>query len=103
MFEKCVFSVPGENGSNKGSSVSLRAQDSIPSKAPSSAQSEASLGEDEPEGDSEAIETNQTVEAPGTPSPPLSPAASDTSETRSSMVKQPSETSWREVTVSGGE
>ncbi|XP_043288182.1 dentin sialophosphoprotein isoform X2 [Venturia canescens] len=89
----------GEDGSNKGSSVSLRAQDSIPSKA----QSEASLGEDEPEVDNEAIETNQTVEVPGTPSPPLSPAASDISETQSSMVNQPSETSWREVTVSGGE
>ncbi|XP_014473094.1 PREDICTED: dentin sialophosphoprotein [Dinoponera quadriceps] len=94
----------GEDGSsNKGSSISLRAQDTALSKAPSSAQSEASLtGDGETEQD--AAEGNRSEEAPTTPSPPLSPAASDISEPQSTLVSQTTqEAAWREVTVSGGE
>ncbi|XP_032673861.1 dentin sialophosphoprotein [Odontomachus brunneus] len=94
----------GEDGSsNKGSSISLRAQDTALSKAPSSAQSEASFtGDGETEQD--AAEGNRCEEAPATPSPPLSPAASDISEPQSTLVSQATqEPTWREVTVSGGE
>lgn len=96
--------ISGEDGSsNKGSSISLRAQDTALSKAPSSAQSEASLtGDGETEQD--VAEGNRCEEAPATPSPPLSPAASDISEPQSTLVSQATqEPTWREVTVSGGE
>ncbi|EFN79558.1 5'-AMP-activated protein kinase subunit gamma-2 [Harpegnathos saltator] len=97
----------GEDGSsNKGSSISLRAQDPTLSKAPSSAQSEASLtGDGETEQDAAAAEGNRSEEAPATPSPPLSPAALDISEPpQSTLVSQSTqEPTWREVTVSGGE
>ncbi|XP_076231023.1 SNF4/AMP-activated protein kinase gamma subunit [Calliopsis andreniformis] len=93
----------GEDGSsNKNSSISLRAQDSV-SKAPSSVQSEASLADGEQEAEQNTAEVNQPVEAPATPSPPLSPAASDISEPQSTLVNQSQEPTWREVTVSGGE
>ncbi|XP_011310524.1 5'-AMP-activated protein kinase subunit gamma-2 isoform X1 [Fopius arisanus] len=76
--------------STKGSSISLRAQDSLSStKVLSSAQSEASLADEE--------------QPDASPSPPLSPAASDTSELQPSLVNSSQETSWREVAVSGGE
>ncbi|KAL6261200.1 hypothetical protein P5V15_008725 [Pogonomyrmex californicus] len=101
----------GEDGSsNKGSSTSLRAQDSLLSKAPSSAQSEASLADGEVEQDAaEATDRNQSEEAPATPSPPLSPVTSDISEPQSTLVNQTQEATWREVInicvsgVSGGE
>lgn len=103
----------GEDGnSNKGSCTSLRAQDSLPSKAPSSAQSEVSLADGEAEQDASA-ETNrdQSEEAPATPSPPSSPVASDHSErtSQSTLVNQTQEATWRDVInicvsgVSGGE
>ncbi|XP_076624673.1 SNF4/AMP-activated protein kinase gamma subunit isoform X2 [Colletes latitarsis] len=93
----------GEDGSsNKNSSISLRAQDSL-SKAPSSVQSEASLPDGEQEAEQDAAEVNQPDEAPATPSPPLSPATSDISEPQSTLVAQSQESAWREVTVSGGE
>ncbi|XP_054004830.1 dentin sialophosphoprotein [Hylaeus anthracinus] len=93
----------GEDGSsNKNSSISLRAQDSV-SKAPSSVQSEASLPDGEQEAEQDAADVNQSEEAPATPSPPLSPAASDISEPQSTLVNQSQEPAWREVTVSGGE
>ncbi|KZC10125.1 5'-AMP-activated protein kinase subunit gamma-2 [Dufourea novaeangliae] len=93
----------GEDGSsNKNSSISLRAQDSV-SKAPSSVQSEASLADGEQETEVDAAKVNQSEEAPATPSPPLSPAASDISEPQSNLVNQSQEPAWREVTVSGGE
>ncbi|XP_076181984.1 SNF4/AMP-activated protein kinase gamma subunit isoform X2 [Ptiloglossa arizonensis] len=94
----------GEDGSsNKNSSISLRAQDSVSTKAPSSVQSEASLPDGEQEAEQDAAEVNQSEEAPATPSPPLSPAASDISEPQSALVNQSQEPTWREVTVSGGE
>lgn len=102
-FYLCLL-ISGEDGSsNKGSSISLRAQDTALSKAPSSAQSEASLtGDGETEQD--AGEGIRSEEAPATPSPPLSPAASDISEPQSTLVSQAAqEPTWREVTVSGGE
>ncbi|XP_026829759.1 uncharacterized protein LOC105275230 isoform X2 [Ooceraea biroi] len=103
----------GEDGSsNKGSCISLRAQDSLPSKAPSSAQSETSLADGETEQDA-AAEPNrdQSEEAPATPSPPSSPVASDLSErtSQSTLVNQTQEATWRDVInicvsgVSGGE
>lgn len=94
----------GEDGSsNKGSSISLRAQDPTLSKAPSSAQSEASLTGDG-EAEQDAADGNRSEGAPATPSPPLSPAASDISEPQSTLVNQTAqEPTWREVTVSGGE
>ncbi|XP_076646407.1 SNF4/AMP-activated protein kinase gamma subunit isoform X1 [Halictus rubicundus] len=93
----------GEDGSsNKNSSISLRAQDSL-SKTPSSVQLEASLPDGEQEAEPDAAEVNQSEGAPATPSPPLSPAASDMSEPQSNLVNQSQETAWREVTVSGGE
>nr|XP_031848505.1 uncharacterized protein LOC116433964 isoform X2 [Nomia melanderi] len=93
----------GEDGSsNKNSSISLRAQDSL-SKAPSSVQLEASLPDGEQEAEPDAADVNQSEEAPATPSPPLSPAASDISEPQSNLVNQSQEPTWREVTVSGGE
>ncbi|XP_012058105.1 PREDICTED: dentin sialophosphoprotein [Atta cephalotes] len=101
----------GEDGSsNKGSSISLRAQDSLLSKAPSSAQSEASLADGEAEQDvAETTDRNQSEEAPATPSPPLSPVTSDISEPQSTLVNQTQEATWRDVInicvsgVSGGE
>ncbi|XP_024891367.1 5'-AMP-activated protein kinase subunit gamma-2-like [Temnothorax curvispinosus] len=101
----------GEDGSsNKGSSISLRAQDSLLSKAPSSAQSETSLADGETEQDAaEATDRNQSEEAPATPSPPLSPVTSDISEPQSTLVNQTQEATWRDVInicvsgVSGGE
>ncbi|XP_015586560.1 dentin sialophosphoprotein [Cephus cinctus] len=94
----------GEDGSsNKGSSISLRAQDSINSRAPSSAQSETSLVDGEAEPEQEVADANQTEESPTTPSPPLSPAGSDISEPQSTLVNPSQEPTWREVTVSGGE
>lgn len=95
--------ISGEDGSsNKGSSISLRAQDSALSKDPSAAQLETSLT-----GDSETVqdvvEGNRSEETPATSSPPLSPAASDISEPQSTLVNQAQEPTWREVTVSGGE
>nr|XP_012148367.1 PREDICTED: uncharacterized protein LOC100882269 isoform X2 [Megachile rotundata]XP_012148368.1 PREDICTED: uncharacterized protein LOC100882269 isoform X2 [Megachile rotundata]XP_012148369.1 PREDICTED: uncharacterized protein LOC100882269 isoform X3 [Megachile rotundata] len=94
----------GEDGSsNKDSSISLRAQDSITSKAPSSAQSESSIPDGEAEGDQDTAEVTQPEEATATPSPPLSPATSDISEPQSALVNQSQESAWREVTVSGGE
>lgn len=103
--------VLGEDGSsNKGSSISLRAQDSLLSKAPSSAQSETSLADGETEQDAaEATDRNQSEEAPTTPSPPLSPVTSDISEPQSTLVNQTQEATWRDVInicvsgVSGGE
>lgn len=104
--------VLGEDGSsNKGSSISLRAQDSVLSKAPSSAQSEASLADGETEQDAvEAADRNQSEEEkPATPSPPLSPVTSDISEPQSTLVNQSQEATWRDVInicvsgVSGGE
>lgn len=100
----------GEDGSsNKGSSISLRAQDSLLSKAPSSAQSETSLVDGEAEQDAaEAMDRNQSEEAPATPSPPLSPVTSDISEPQT-LVNQTQEATWRDVInicvsgVSGGE
>ncbi|XP_060812814.1 serine-rich adhesin for platelets-like [Bombus pascuorum] len=93
----------GEDGSsNKDSSVSLRAQDSA-SKAPSSVQSEASIPDGETEAEQDTAEVNQSEEAPATPSPPLSPAASDISEPQSTLVNQSQESAWREVAVSGGD
>ncbi|KAF3427346.1 hypothetical protein E2986_10659 [Frieseomelitta varia] len=93
----------GEDGSsNKDSSISLRAQDSM-SKAPSSVQSEASIPDGETEAEQDTVEVNQSEEAPATPSPPLSPAASDISEPQSTLVNQSQESAWREVTVSGGD
>ncbi|KAK9303130.1 hypothetical protein QLX08_005085 [Tetragonisca angustula] len=93
----------GEDGSsNKDSSISLRAQDSM-SKAPSSVQSEASIPDGETEAEQNTVEVNQSEEAPATPSPPLSPAASDISEPQSTLVNQSQESAWREVTVSGGD
>ncbi|XP_043584147.1 serine-rich adhesin for platelets isoform X1 [Bombus pyrosoma] len=93
----------GEDGSsNKDSSVSLRAQDST-SKAPSSVQSEASIPDGEAEAEQDTAEVNQSEEAPATPSPPLSPAASDISEPQSTLVNQSQESAWREVAVSGGD
>jgi hypothetical protein len=103
----------GEDGSsNKGSSISLRAQDSLLSKAPSSAQSEASLADGEAEqqdGAEATTDHNQSEEAPATPSPPLSPATSEISEPQSTLVNQTQEATWRDVInicvsgVSGGE
>lgn len=103
--------ISGEDGSsNKGSSISLRAQDSLLSKAPSSAQSETSLVDGETEQDAaEAADRNQSEEAPATPSPPLSPVTSDISEPQSTLVNQTQEATWRDVInicvsgVSGGE
>ncbi|XP_033211898.1 uncharacterized protein LOC117169575 [Belonocnema kinseyi] len=90
--------------SNKGSSISLRAQDSATSKAPSSAHSESSLADVEVDPDQDVTSTSQRDQAPVTPSPPLSPTASDISEPHSTLVNnQSQEASWREVTVSGGE
>lgn len=68
-------------------------------KAPSSAQSEVSLADDEPE--AETNDANQ-IDVP-TPSPPLSPAASDISEPQTTLVNQTQEPTWREVAVTGGE
>ncbi|XP_017797521.1 PREDICTED: dentin sialophosphoprotein-like isoform X2 [Habropoda laboriosa] len=94
----------GEDGSsNKDSSISLRAQNSNASKAPSSVQSEASIADGDADADQDAAEVNQSEEAPATPSPPLSPAATDISEPQSTLVNQSQESAWREVTVSGGE
>ncbi|KAL0105605.1 hypothetical protein PUN28_015832 [Cardiocondyla obscurior] len=100
----------GEDGSsNKGSSISLRAQDSLLSKAPSTAQSETSLADGETEQDgAEATDRNQPEEAPATPSPPSSPVTSDISEPQT-LVNQTQEAAWRDVLnicvsgVSGGE
>lgn len=93
----------GEDGSsNKNSSISLRAQDSL-SKTSSSVQLEASLPDGEHEAEPDAAEVNQSEGAPATPSPPLSPAASDISEPQSNLINQSQEPAWREVTVSGGE
>jgi len=108
-----LFPIPGEDGSsNKGSCISLRAQDSVLSKAPSSAQSETSLADGETEQDA-AAETNRdrSEETPATPSPPLSPVTSDLSErtSQSALVNQTQEATWRDVInicvsgVSGGE
>lgn len=66
-------------------------------------QSEASLLDCDPEADHNAAEVSQPDDAPATPSPPLSPAASDISEPQSTLVSQSQEPAWREVTVSGGE
>ena len=95
----------GENGSsNKDSSISLRAQDSIASKAPSSLQSEASIPDGEAEvTEQDTAEVNESEVVIETPSPPLSPATSDISEPQSALVNQSQESAWREVTVSGGE
>lgn len=64
---------------------------------------EASLPDGEQEAEPDAADVNQSEEAPATPSPPLSPAASDISEPQSNLVNQSQEPTWREVTVSGGE
>ncbi|XP_066603715.1 5'-AMP-activated protein kinase subunit gamma-2 isoform X3 [Prorops nasuta] len=103
----------GEDGSNKGSSVSLRARDASLSKDDSIAHSLTSLADGETEAEhtvdackdaeNAAEESNQVGQPPSTPSPPLSPAASDISEPQSTVVSQSQEPSWREVTVSGGE
>ncbi|XP_076748563.1 SNF4/AMP-activated protein kinase gamma subunit [Xylocopa sonorina] len=94
----------GEDGSsNKDSSVSLRAHDSNVSKASNSVQSDVSIPDGETEVEQDAADVNQSEEAPATPSPPLSPAASDISEPQSSLVNRTQESAWREVTVSGGE
>ena len=73
------------------------------SKAPSSVQSEASIPDGETEAEQDTAEVNQSEEAPATPSPPLSPAASDISEPQSTLVNQSQESAWREVAVSGGD
>nr|XP_012230181.1 PREDICTED: dentin sialophosphoprotein [Linepithema humile]XP_012230189.1 PREDICTED: dentin sialophosphoprotein [Linepithema humile]XP_012230198.1 PREDICTED: dentin sialophosphoprotein [Linepithema humile]XP_012230207.1 PREDICTED: dentin sialophosphoprotein [Linepithema humile]XP_012230216.1 PREDICTED: dentin sialophosphoprotein [Linepithema humile] len=107
----------GEDGnSNKGSSISLRAQDSLLLKAPSSTQSETSLADGEVEQDAaettatSTTEHNQSEEAPATPSPPLTPVTSEVSDPQSTtLVNQTQETTWRDVLnicvtgVSGGE
>lgn len=79
--------------------MSLRAQNSLTSKNASLEHSlgEMSLGDVEGE-----TEINQSEEAQ-TPSPPLSPSASDILEPDSALVSQSTETAWREVTVTGGE
>ncbi|CAL1679412.1 unnamed protein product [Lasius platythorax] len=102
----------GEDASsNKDSFISLRAHDSLLSKAPSSAQSETSLpdGEVEQQDAAETIHRNRSEEAPATPSPPLSPVTSDLSEPQSTLVNQSQDAAWRDVInicvsgVSGGE
>ena len=99
-----ILYIQGEDsGSNKGSSISLRAQDSVTSKPPSSANSESSLADVEAEVDQEVIDISQVEQASATLSPLLSPTESDISEPQSALVNQSQEPSWREVTVSGGE
>ncbi|XP_017890901.1 dentin sialophosphoprotein-like isoform X2 [Ceratina calcarata] len=108
----------GEDGSsNKDSSISLRAQDSTVSKTSNSVQSEASNVDSDStaaaaaaaaatttEVERDPLDANTSEDVPATPSPPLSSAASDISEPRSStLVNQSQESAWREVTVTGGE
>lgn len=104
-FTKNKCPIIGEDGSsNKGSSISLRAQDCNVLKAPSSVPSEASIVDGEAETEQDSADVNQSEEALTLPSPPLSPAASDIiSEPQSTLVNQSQESAWREVTVSGGE
>lgn len=66
-------------------------------------QSETSIPDGETEAEQDTAEVNQSEEAPATPSPPLSPVASDISEPQSTLVNQSQESAWREVTVSGGD
>jgi len=96
--------------SNKDCSISLRAHDSLLSKAPSSAQSETSLPDGEVEQRRDAAETmDRSEEGLATPSPPLSPVTSDLSEPQSTLVNQSQDAAWRDVInicvsgVSGGE
>lgn len=70
---------------------------------PVAAQSETSAADNEPEIEQETVGTTEIENTNATPSPPLSPAASDTSETQSGLVNQSQESPWREVAVSGGE
>ncbi|KAK0090186.1 hypothetical protein PV326_004211, partial [Microctonus aethiopoides] len=95
----------GENSADaKGSSISLRDQDSMNTmQEPVAAQSETSAADNEPEIEQETAGTTEVENTNATPSPPLSPAASDTSETQSALVNQSQESPWREVAVSGGE
>lgn len=107
----------GEDGnSNKGSSISLRVQDSLLPKALSSAQSEMSLADDEIQQDvtetpaTSTMKRNQTEETPTRPSPPLTPVTPEVSDSQSTtLVNQTQETTWRDVInicvtgVSGGE
>ncbi|KAK0156881.1 hypothetical protein PV328_012168, partial [Microctonus aethiopoides] len=75
----------GENSADaKGSSISLRDQDSMNTmQEPVAAQSETSAADNEPEIEQETAGTTEVENTNATPSPPLSPAASDTSETQS--------------------
>ncbi|XP_050454720.1 dentin sialophosphoprotein-like isoform X4 [Cataglyphis hispanica] len=102
----------GEDASsNKDCSISLRAHDSLLSKAPNSAQLETLLpdGDVEQQDAAETIDHNRSEEAPATPSPPLSPVTSDLSEPQSTLVNQSQDAAWRDVInicvsgVSGGE
>ncbi|KAL6430655.1 hypothetical protein ACFW04_006916 [Cataglyphis niger] len=102
----------GEDASsNKDCSISLRAHDSLLSKAPNSAQLETLLpdGDVEQQDAAETIDHNRSEEAPATPSPPLSPVTTDLSEPQSTLVNQSQDAAWRDVInicvsgVSGGE
>ncbi|XP_034945019.1 flocculation protein FLO11 isoform X2 [Chelonus insularis] len=100
-----VLKPGGEDGtSTKDSSLSLRAEDSTNSaKASSSGQSEASLADDEPEREQEAVDSNQVTDVEAAPSPLLSPATSDILESQSALVEHSQKSTWREVAVSSGE
>lgn len=106
-FLRVYNTCTGEDGtsSEKGSSVSLRERDSVTSKGPSSAPSEASLldhGDTDAAQEGDKADSGQADEEPrATPSPPLSPTTSDISDHL--LVNQSQEATWREVTVSGGE
>lgn len=91
--------------SNKDCSISLRAHDSLLSKASSSAQSKTSL----PDGEDAAEMMDRSEKGLATPSPPFSPVTSDLSEPQSTLVNQSQDAAWRDVInicvsgVSGGE
>lgn len=99
-----------ENNSNKGSTTSLRAQDSTMSKSPSVSdriESEQETAESAGDKSDSAETTNQLVDdaVESTSPPPFSPTSpSKVSDAHSSLVNQSQEPpTWREVTVSGGE
>ncbi|XP_035739670.1 uncharacterized protein LOC118449331 isoform X5 [Vespa mandarinia] len=93
----------GEDSINAKNGSSLRTQESVTSKVTNSQVETTTNVDGEPETEQNETGNNNSRDVPSTPTPPSSPAALDISESSSTIVKSSQETSWREVTVSGGE
>ncbi|XP_046828995.1 serine-rich adhesin for platelets isoform X1 [Vespa crabro] len=93
----------GEDSINAKNGSSLRTQESVTSKVTNSQVETTTNVDGEPETEQNETGNSNSRDVPSTPTPPSSPPALDISESSSTIVKSSQETSWREVTVSGGE